>query len=879
MKLFIRSLVSLALAAVSAGAAPIPVQSFSKDADGVTLRMSPGVLKLQVCDADIIRVFYSPAAQVSPAKSFVITREWKPVSFKVRENPKEVTVSTARLRVVVNRATGALTFLDAAGKPLLMEAADGGKTLTPVTVGPERTHRVEQVFQCPADEVLYGLGQFQDGLWNWRGIPLELRQLNTQIAMPMMLSSKGYGLLWDNASLLDFNPADRQITLDGSTASAATGDQPKATEDLAKTPMDITKLGRKTGTFTTGAAGNYVFFAKDGNRRGDFAILIDGRQVAGVVNMWTPYALSAKVTLPANTTVTVGLRGGGDNAKLFARPLGDTTTFRSQMGEAIDYTFFYGPSVDEIVGGYRKATGAAPLWPKWAYGFWQCRERYSSQQQIVDAIAEFRQRQIPADLFVQDWQYWGPHGWGAYQWDLGAYPDPAQMLKNIHAQNAKFMISVWCNPRGKAGKELAQNRLLLGEWIDVFNPQGRELRWKHLNDAFFKIGTDAWWGDATEPADDGEGIAGRATSLGFGGRVRNSYPLFASQSLYEGQRASDPNKRVCTLTRSAYPGMQRYAAAAWSGDINGNWETFQRQIPAGLNFCLTGIPYWTTDCGGFFHPQDQYKNADYNELLTRWFQWSTFSPILRIHGYQTATEMWNWLPETQKIMLAYDQFRYRMLPYNYSVAWKVTSEGYTIMRALPMDFPNDPKVLAISDEYMFGPAFLVAPVTEPVSKSAGSRKVFLPAGADWVNFWTGEKYTGGREVVTPAPMETLPLYVRAGSIVPLGPVVQYATENPEAPYEIRIYPGADAKFTIYEDDNETYNYEKGQRATYDLVWNDAAKTLTVGARQGSFPGMVATRKLNVVLAAPGKNVGFAETRAEAKTVEYTGRTVKVKLGR
>jgi len=413
----------------------------------------------------------------------------------------------------------------------------------------------------------------------------------------------------------------------------------------------------------------------------------------------------------------------------------------------------------------------------------------------------------------------------------------------------------------------------------VFNPQGRELRWKHLNDAFFKIGTDAWWGDATEPADDGEGIAGRATSLGFGGRVRNSYPLFASQSLYEGQRASDPNKRVCTLTRSAYPGMQRYAAAAWSGDINGNWETFQRQIPAGLNFCLTGIPYWTTDCGGFFHPQDQYKNADYNELLTRWFQWSTFSPILRIHGYQTATEMWNWLPETQKIMLAYDQFRYRMLPYNYSVAWKVTSEGYTIMRALPMDFPNDPKVLAISDEYMFGPAFLVAPVTEPVSKSAGSRKVFLPAGADWVNFWTGEKYTGGREVVTPAPMETLPLYVRAGSIVPLGPVVQYATENPEAPYEIRIYPGADAKFTIYEDDNETYNYEKGQRATYDLVWNDAAKTLTVGARQGSFPGMVATRKLNVVLAAPGKNVGFAETRAEAKTVEYTGRTVKVKLGR
>lgn len=854
------------------------VQGIDKTADEVRIRYTDGVLVLRPLAADTIRVRFG-AAPLPDRPSFVLTQPLPTPAFNVEAGTQLIKVSTGKLQVAVDRESGALAFLDASGRVLLREPLTGARKLTPTQVGPDKTFTVQQVFQSPSDEFLFGLGQFQDGIWNWRGIPLELRQLNTQIAVPMMISSKGYGLLWDNSSLLDFNPADQQIALDGSNAADTGGKKPNATEDLAKTPMDLSKIGHKSGTFTTDEAGEYVFFVKDGDRSGDFAILIDGKQVAGVTNMWTPRALSAKVNLPGHTTFTVGVRGGGNDVKLFARPLGDTTTFRAQMGDAIDYTFFYGPSMDAIVAAYRKATGAAPMWPKWAYGFWQCRERYSSQQQILDTVAEFRKRRIPMDLIVQDWQYWGPYGWGAYQWDEKHYPDPAALLKGLHDQNTRFMISVWCNPHGKAGDDLGKNHLLIGNWIDVFNQKGRELRWKYINEGFFRLGTDGWWADASEPGDDGNSLAERQTSAGPGSYLRNSYPLFASQSLYEGQLSSDPDKRVCILTRSAYPGMQRYGAAAWSGDIKGDWITYKRQIPAGLNFSITGIPYWTTDTGGFFHPADQYKSADYNELLARWFQWSTFCPILRIHGFGTETEMWKWLPETQKILLAYDELRYRMLPYNYSVAWQVTNGGYTIMRPLAMDFPRDPQTLAISDSYMFGPAFLVTPVTDPVSKTSGSSKVYLPAGTDWINFWTGEKVPGGREITTPAPIETLPLFVRAGSIVPMGPVMQYATEKPDAPYEIRVYPGANGRFTIYEDDNETYAYKKGAYATIPLTWDDQRQELTIGARVGEFPGLVRERTYRIVFVKPGHGVGAENTERVDVEGRYTGRAVTISAPR
>ncbi|MGO8764663.1 MAG: TIM-barrel domain-containing protein, partial [Limisphaerales bacterium] len=601
--------------ALSASATPIPVQSFHKEGDGVTLTMSPGTMKLTVCSDSIVRVMYSPTATLPAGQDFVVTNHsWPSTKVKVADANGKVTVTTRKLKVAVDKATGAVAFFDASGNLLLAEPADGGKTTAPVTVNGESSYQPEQTFVSPPDEFLYGLGQFQEGIWNWRGMPQQLRQLNTQISIPMIVSSYGYGLLWNNASLTDFNPADTQVALTD-----------------------------QSGAYTTTDAGDYVFFVKDGNRRGEIGVQVNGQTVAAITNMWVPYTISGKITLPANTACTVTLLGGGRDAKIYARPLGNTTTFRSEVGDAIDYYFFYGPTADQIVAGYRQATGDAPLFPKAAYGFWQCRERYSSQEQILDAAALFRADQIPVDFIVQDWQYWGNHGWGAYQWDLSHYPDPTNMIAELHTNHFKYMISVWSNPSGTVGHVLASmpHGLIPGsQWMDVYNPAVRRVRWQYMDQAFFSIGVDAWWQDATEPGDDGNSVNDVQTFLGSANRVRNSYPLFASEATYQGQRGTDSSKRVVILSRNGYLGQQRYAAAVWSGDIRGDWTTFARQIRGGLNFSITGLPYWTTDTGGFFHPRNQYTSPVYNELLTRWYEWSTFCPILRIHGNGTSTEIW-----------------------------------------------------------------------------------------------------------------------------------------------------------------------------------------------------------------------------------------------
>lgn len=838
---------AVCLTAAQILAAPIPVTGVNQKPDGVTFTMSPGIMKLTVCADRIVRVQYSPTATLPAGQDFAVTNHFpEAASFKVADANGQVTVATRQLKVAVDKATGAVAFFDAAGNRLLAESVDGGKTLTPVRINGESAYQPEQSFTSPADEYLYGLGQFQEGIWNWRGMPGQLRQLNTQIAIPMIVSSRGYGLLWNNASLTEFNPVDNQVT-----------------------------LTNRCGAYTTGAAGEYVFMVKDGDRGGLIGVQVNGQTVAAITNMWVPYSISGKTALPAHTTCAVTLLGGGKNAKIFARPLGDTTTFRSQIGDAIDYYFFYGPTADEVVAGYRQATGAAPLFPKAAYGFWQCRERYSSQAQMLEAARRFRADDIPVDFIVQDWQYWGDHGWGAYQWDLSHYPDPTNMIAQLHALHFKYMISVWSDPQGVVGGALAampHGLIPRSQWMDVFNPAVRRLRWKYMDEAFFSIGADGWWQDATEPGDDGNSLSDRQCYLGSGNRVRNAYPLFASEAAYVGQRSMKSGKRVVILTRSAYPGEQRYAAAVWSGDIRGDWLTFARQIPAGLNYSITGLPYWTTDTGGFFHPSDQYQSPAYNELLTRWFQWSTFCPILRIHGFQTATEIWNWLPATQTNLIAFDRLRYRMLPYNYSIAWKITSAGYTPMRALVMDFPRDTQALGVADEYMFGPAFLACPVTAP---QAATRPVYLPSGASWVDFWTGKTAGGGETVTANAPLNIMPLFVRAGSIVPFGPAMQYATEKPEDPIELRVYRGADGQFTLYEDEGDTYDYEKGKYATIPISWNEAKHTLEIGKRAGKFTGMLKQRTFNVVWVAEGHGVGIASAAKPDVIVHYRGQALKI----
>ena len=878
------SSVCLLACGLSAGivtADPIQVQSAQKDQMGVTIKLQSGLLRLEVCDGRTIHVTYSPTDKPPEKTEFVVNRQWTPAPFEWREEPAKLILRTARVGVEMDRATGALTFIDADGKTLLQEPPDGGRTITEVksaatdAAGQQRTCRVRQTFLSPADEYLYGMAQCQDGVWNWRGMPIELRQLNTQAALPVLVSSRGYGLFWNNASLTDFNPVDEEIPLSSGGNAAAAG--PTATEQLSgEARAPAISRGTRSGAFTTAEAGEYVFFAKDGDRRNEIGIVVNGQNVAHIKNMWVPYTTAGKISLPAQSPCSVQLLGGGRNARLFVRPLGNTTTFRSQNADRIDYYFFYGPELDDIVAAYRNATGAAPLWPKWAYGFWQCRERYSSQQQILDTVAEFRNRKIPIDLIVQDWQYWGPHGWGAYQWDASHYPNPQELIQSLHRQNVRFMISVWSNPKGKAGADLKARKYLISgtDWVDAFNPAARELRWKYLNDAFFKPGADAWWQDATEPGDDGNSVANRRVFLGSGDLYRNAYPLFANQTVYEGQRKTSPDKRVCILTRSAYPGQQRYATALWSGDVAGNWETLRRQIPAGLHVCLTGLPYWTTDCGGFFRPRDQYKSEDYADLLIRWFQFSTFCPVQRIHGFQTETEFWKF-PDAQETLIEYDRLRYRLLPYIYSVAWRITHDGYTMMRALPMDFRGDSNVYDICDQYMFGPAFLVNPVTQP---KAVSRSVYLPAPTAWTNFWTGESSTGGKRMESPAPRQTIPLFIRAGSVIPLGPDLQYADEKPAEPIELRIYPGENGSFTLYEDEGDSYRYEKGVYATIDFAWDDAKKTLTIGQRKGDFPGMLKERTFNIVVVRDKHGNGISIVETPDKVVKYNGTQLKVMLG-
>lgn len=860
--------------AARASANPMPVQSIEREANGLTLKLDPGILRLEVCSEHAVRISYSPGAAMPTRQDFSVVEQWLPVPFTVSEGKGVVTLSTGSVSVKVDRGTGALTFADGSGRVFLQERTTGGKIMTPATINAESTYTVEQSFVSPEDEHLYGMSQSQDGIWNWRGIPIELRQQNTQTTIPVLISSKGYGLLWNNASLTDFNPVDNEIrlTVEDSAAKTDAGG-PNATEQIdsagkkKESPLPVHQ-----GTFTSNAEGDYVFFAKNGDRKKALIIEVDGERIGGIENFWVPYTTVGRVHLAAGKTCSVKVIGGGSKVLLFARPLGETTTFRSQVGDAIDYYVFHGPKPADVIAGIRSATGGTPMWPKWAFGFWQCRERYSSQQQILDAVAEFRKRKIPLDLLVQDWHYWGNHGWGAYQWDQDKYPNPKAMIDALHDQNTKFMISVWSNPSGPVQDELAKDGLLIGgKWVDAFSAKARDIRWNYLNNAFFKIGTDAWWQDATEPGDDGNALNAAMTSAGSGNRVRNAYPLFANKTVYEGQRQTTEAKRVVTLTRSFYPGQQRYASALWSGDIGSTWDAFRRQIPAGLNACMTGLAYWTTDCGGFFRPKDQYTSDDFNELLVRWFQYSTFSPILRIHGYQTETEMWKF-PKAYDNLLKYDRLRYRMLPYNYSLAWQVTDKGYTMMRALPLDFPADAKAGEIGDQLMHGPAFLVSPVTTP---HATSRRVYLPDDSQWVNFWTGKTERGGQDIEAAAPLDTIPLFIRAGSIVPLGPDVQYAMQSPSNPIELRIYPGMDGAFTLYDDEGDNYNYEKGQRATIALAWNQKSQTLTIGKRSGSYPGMPEKRIFNIVWVSEGHGAGDSTTKDIDITVQYTGQSMSL----
>lgn len=803
------------------------------------IHINDGTLQVSACSDSVMHVMFYTGKAVPTPRVPVVVGPCTLGDAEVKDANQELSLITKSLRVVVSKDSGRLRFLDARGRAILEEPLRGGRNLVPGKIEGESTYKPEQLFLSASNEAYYGLGQRQEGFMNWRGIPVRLQQVDTQIAVPVVLSNKGYGVFWNNAARTDFNPTDREVKID--------------------------KSGH--AVFTTDEEGVYGFLAAGGTGRDDIALKVNDETIAHLNGYLVPYAVSGKIRLAGHTEYTLTMTGGGEGASVFIKGPSESnlTGFRSEVGDAIDYYFFYGPDLNKVVAEYRSLTGAAPLFPKWAYGFLQCRERYSSQAQLLDAARGFRSRDIPVDAIIQDWQYWGKYGWNAMRFDEEHYPAPKSMIETLHDENLHFIISVWSkfDRDTPIYNEMKAASLLVPgtEWFDAFNPAARKLYWSHMRAGLFNLGVDGWWLDATEPEFDA--LKGRKTFLGTGEFVRNAYPFYVTKAVYEGQRSTAPSQRVFILTRAAYAGQQRYAAASWSGDIGAGWEDLRLQIPAGLNFTASGIPYWTTDVGGFGRPDDQHESSAYHEVLTRWFEYGVFCPLFRIHGNNSETEIWKYGTEVESTFLRYDELRYRLLPYTYSTAWRVTHDGYTLMRALPLDYRNDLAVANIDDEFMFGPSMLVSSVTEP---GATRRDVYLPKEKGWVDFWSGRREAGGRTTVADAPLDKIPLFLKAGSILPLGPKEQFASQI-AGPIELRIYTGADGEIMLYDDDGLTYNYENGQYTETLVRWNDATRKLTIGPRRGSYKNGAATQVFRIVWVRPGHGVGIdPETNPDAEVV-------------
>jgi alpha-D-xyloside xylohydrolase len=794
--------------------------------------------------------------------------------FKVAEHASKVEIKCKNISVSVDKQTGKIDFSSPEGKTFLSEKA-GSRKLTPSSVMNEACFIAEQSFESPADEFIFGLGQFQDGHYNLKGITRRLTQVNTQIAIPFIYSNKGYGLLWHQYGLTDFNPADNLINLVKQEKSAGNDRMAEVTTTSGsqKVPQNQSLY---TGKFTVSQDGEYSIFMDLGDMSNRHFVVIDGKPCLDQSNMWLPPTAGALVNLKAGDH-DVQLVCKSDNKPTLSWKLKDnTTTFRSPDAKMLDYVVFSG-SADEVIASYRNLTGNAPMFPKWVYGFWQCRERYTTGSHLVETVKEFRKRRLPLDVIVQDWQYWGSKGWGVPQFDEKNYPNPSGFIKELHDLNAHFNISIWSNPDKNSiiGKEYVAKSLFIPDtkWLDYFNPETRKEYWATLKENMFDFGVDSWWMDAVEPENDA--LKGIKTYIGAGDFYRLTYPLMVSQAVYEGQRTTTSDKRVCILTRSAFSGQQRYGVINWSGDIGGNWDSYRRQIVAGLNYTITGFPYWTTDIGGFFRPgKSQYTDEKYQELLTRWFQWGTFNPIFRIHGYQSETEPWKYGQTVEDNMRKMLNLRYRLLPYIYSKAWQVTKNGSTIMRPMVMDFSSDTNAVKQPYEYMFGEAILVAPITEAV---ATQRDVYLPESNDWYDFWTSISIKGGQTIKTEAPLDKIPLFIKVGSIIPFGPEVQFATEKNWDNLEIRIYPGTNGEFTLYEDENDNYNYEKGICSTIQFSWNDSRKVLTIYGRQGSFPGMLSERNFNIICVTKNKGTGIDAVEKFDKAITYKGKKVVVQL--
>jgi alpha-D-xyloside xylohydrolase len=844
------------------------VKGYKSASGGVQIALSEGTLGIRPLSENAVRIQFSKNTE-SKVPELVFSSDIPAPAFCIADSPKRLKLIGQNIVVTVDKQSGTLSCADPSGKVFLREKT-GTRSLTPDSVGGEPCFSAEQSFESPDDETLFGLGQFQDGHFNVRNVTRRLTQVNSQIAIPFVYSNKGYGLLWHQYGLTDFNPADRLIALEKQERSAS-GNDPSAEVTTVSGAQRVSQnQSLYTGRFSVPEDGVYSLFLDLGDMDNRHLLIVDGQPRLDQSNFWLPPTAGALVDLTRGEHGIQVVCKSSNTPKVSWKRIDRSTTFRSPNAKLLDYVVFYGPSADTVIAAYRRLSGNVPMLPLWAYGFWQCRERYTSGSHLVETVGEFRRRNLPMDVIVQDWQYWGKYGWGVPKFDESNYPDPAGFIRELHDLNAHFSVSVWENPdkNSEIGRDYAAQNLFIpgSPWVDVFNPLARETHWNALNKNLFAFGVDSWWMDATEPENDG--LKGKRTHLGPGEFYRLTYPLFVSRAVYEGQRKTSSGKRVCILTRSAFLGQQKYGTINWSGDIGGTWDAYRRQIVAGLNYSVTGLPFWTTDIGGFFRPgKTQYTDEKYQELLIRWFQWGAFNPIFRVHGFQSETEPWKYGPRVEECMRKMLNLRYRLLPYIYSEAWQITRHGFTLMRPLVMDFREDVTALNRPFEYMFGKAFCVAPITEP---NEVERDVYLPKTAGWFDFWTGKRYDGGQTMTTAAPLETIPLFVKAGSIVPMGKFIQYAGQKSSDTLEIRVYPGADGIFELYEDENDNYDYEKGMFSTVEFRWNESARTLAIGERRGEYPGMLKKRIFNIVLVSPGHGTGEGVPSATDKVVFYDG---------
>ncbi|MBQ1693151.1 MAG: DUF5110 domain-containing protein, partial [Bacteroidales bacterium] len=908
--------------------------NIKKSARGVTVKAGDGsTVKVEVVTDKIIRVTAVPAgAKFSAKESLMVVPQKHKARFSLEKQEDCARIGTQSLMVTVSLSDGRVAYFEPDGSPISSELQ---REFSPYEADGVSAWTVHQTFSSPEDEAFYGLGQHQAGEWNYKGKNEELYQYNTKISVPFVVSSKNYGILWDSYSFLrwgdprEYEHLNQVFTLydkdgvEGALTGTYTpaprrrpGAQAQPVEPLVRREEAINqeylvtpecRVVRNAPNFNFN--GSHVVFEGEIEPResGTFRFLlyyagytkvyVDEQLVVPEIwrTAWNPNSYKFAVDLEQGRRVPVRVEWAPDGGTSYCglrvlSPVEDSVqglmSWWGEMQDQIDYYFIKGDNIDQVISGYRTLTGKAQIMPRWAMGYWQSRERYSNQFELVSTLREFRRRGIPVDNIVQDWQYWDDDQWGSHEFNKDRYPRPAAMVDSVHAMGGRFMISVWPKfyTNTEHFKEFDQNGWMYQvpvkdnviDWLghpqsfyDAYAPGARKLFWDQMYDHLYPIGVDAWWMDASEPnihdctdMDYRKAMSG-PTALGPSAQYFNAYSLMNAQAIYEGQRGVDPDTRVFLLTRNGFAGLQRYSTASWSGDIGTRWEDMKTQITAGLNYSLSGIPFWGQDIGGF-SVENRYSSAqrifdrtgqenedlrEWRELQARWHQWGVFCPLYRSHGQFPYREPWNIAPEghpAYESIVAQDRLRYRLMPYIYTLDSRVWFDDYTIMRGLVMDFTDDPVARNTDDEFMFGDAFLVCPVCE---YQARSREVYLPAGG-WYDFSTGAYIQGGARITASAPYDHIPVFVRAGSIVPMGPEIEYTAQQQDGSLDIFIYGGKDGIFTLYEDDGLTYAYEKGAYATVPMTWDDASRTFTLGARQGSYDGMFKERTVRVTLTTP-----------------------------